>query len=93
LAVGFQYPQDWHAADQEIAALDASRSNLSGAVNWWYYVLLKHGDAEGDLVIGWLARHHLISDPDGLTVAERMARARAGGWSIPEWMDNAIASS
>ncbi|HXV43731.1 MAG TPA: tetratricopeptide repeat protein, partial [Anaerolineae bacterium] len=88
LASGFQCSEDWKAADQLMARI----RKVSGVFDWWYD-LVKKDDPEGDLVVGWLARHGLISDPDGLTVAERMRRARIGGWKVPEWMDEVVKPS
>lgn len=85
LATGFQCSEDWKAADQLITRIKKG----SGVFQWWYD-LVKKDDPEGDLVVGWLARHRLIDDPDGLTVAERLGRARAGGWRVPEWMDETV---
>jgi hypothetical protein len=31
-----------------------------------------------------------MEDPDNLTVAQRMANAREGGWDVPNWMDRAV---
>ena len=81
LATGFAYPQDWHKADETIANLE----DVDDDWEWWYD-LTKRGDSEGELVVGWLVRHHHIKDPDGLTVAERLQRAADARWDIPEWM-------
>lgn len=83
LAAGFQYNQDWHAADQIIASIKSAHT----VMKWWYTELASQDDPESHLVVGWLARHRLIRDPKDISVAEHMARARAGGWNIPEWMD------
>jgi TPR repeat protein len=86
LAAGTQCDQDWIAADQLLASL-ANIGNLNDATEWWHSRIIKDNDPEGHLVMGWLSRHHLAKDPDGLTVADRMNRAREGGWVIPEWMN------
>lgn len=82
-AAGFHFEKNWPNADQLIASITSSKD----VIPWWYDELVKKGDPEGHLVVGWLVRHNLIKDPDGMTIAERMALARNGGWNVPEWMD------
>jgi TPR repeat protein len=81
-AAGIQCTADWAAADHLIAGLSRADD-----VREWWYELARRDDPEGHLVIGWLVRHGRIADPDGMDLAQRMARARSGGWQAPEWMD------
>lgn len=88
LATGFHYDQDWIVADHTIAALGNSKSSrITDALNWWHKQIIPPNDPEGHLVTGWLVRHHLVRDPDGISIAQRMAYARKHGWIVPEWMD------
>ena len=87
IAAGIENPSDWVAADNLMATLK-NYENPDEALNWWYQKLVPEGDAEGHLVVGWLARHGLIKDPDGMTVAERMDQARSGTWRVPQWMND-----
>ena len=82
LAKGFECQMDWEAADRIVATVKGTLPDFD-----WFCQLAQKGDAEGHLVIGWLARHKIIEDPDGYTVKKRMNLARQGGWVIPAWMD------
>jgi TPR repeat protein len=86
-AVGFQCKQDWQAADRKFADIAGGDDELADVQRWWNN-LVKSGDGEGDLVLGWLTRHNLATDPDGLSSAQRFSVARARGWDVPEWMDS-----
>jgi TPR repeat protein len=81
-AQGFQRSKDWRRADELVAELGESGREL---VDWWHS-LSKRGDAEGDLVLGWLGRHGLVVDPDGIYWQERLTRARRSGWTVPDWL-------
>jgi TPR repeat protein len=83
LARGIQCTANWRRADRLILRLGSHSDILP-----WWSGRAREGDAEGHLVVGWLVRHQLALDPDGSTPAERMQRARAGGWPIPAWMDS-----
>lgn len=85
LARGWERAVDWKAADAAIARI----ANAEAVMHWWF-ARCEHGDAEGDLVTGWLVRHRLALDPDGLTHGQRLERARAGGWDIPGWLSRAV---
>lgn len=80
-ATGFQKEIDWIKADKIMSKLDKIQLVLS-----WWYMLAKDGDAEGDLVLGWLLRYQLIKDPDSMTLNERFDIARRNGFCVPEWM-------
>jgi TPR repeat protein len=82
LACGFQMAADWVVADGVIQKLKDPRE----LVGWWH-PLAKGEDPEGHLVLGWLARHGLIADPDGWPVEKRLRAARQGGWDVPGWLD------
>jgi hypothetical protein len=82
LAKGIQCNIDWKAADVLFGRLQDT-----GSVLEWWFARSQEGDPEGHLVTGWLGRHHLAVDPDGLQVAQRMDLARRGGWPVPEWMN------
>ncbi|TWH45942.1 metallophosphoesterase [Sporomusa sp. KB1] len=81
LASGFECKVDWTKADNIIASMEIL---LQEDVEWWLDLRLKD-DAEAHLVIGWLVRHQLLIDPDGLTSADRMTKAKRE-WDIPEWL-------
>ncbi|MBH8583026.1 MAG: AAA family ATPase [Thermoactinomyces vulgaris] len=76
--------ESWYQCDQTIA----EKGNKLSIVTEWWYNLVDEADPERDLVIGWLVRHKIIDDPDGMSIKERMKRAREGGWKVPEWMDD-----
>jgi TPR repeat protein len=82
LARGIQCNTDWKAADALFGKLQDS-----GNVLEWWFARSREGDPEGHLVTGWLGRHQLATDPDGLQIARRMDLARDGGWLVPEWMN------
>ena len=89
LAAGVQTAKDWPAADQLIAlmAAGARREDLPAVQKWWHN-LAKENDPEGHLVLAWLARHGIFADPDGLSLKDRLARARAGPWAdAPAWLE------
>jgi TPR repeat protein len=81
-AAGCDCAVDWKAGDERIASL--SQADAADVINWWHG-LAKAEDPEGHLVIGWLSRHALVTDPDGLDLAARLNRARVA-WDMPEWM-------
>ncbi len=85
LAKGTQHPIDWKTADM----LFKSLTDSSQVLQWWF-ARSQEGDPEGHLVTGWLGRHDLAVDPDGLEVAQRMDFARKGGWLVPEWMNHRV---
>lgn len=80
IAAGFDITPDWEAAE----ALVASINDIATILAWWR-ACAQSADTEGHLVLAWLLRHHLQSDPDGLGLAERANLAQAGGWNIPDW--------
>jgi hypothetical protein len=86
LAIGFQCERDWEAASRKIASIVAGDVQLPDVSQWWHS-LGKTGDGEGHLVLGWLTRHNLVTDPDGLSSTQRFAIARAHTWDVPNWMD------
>lgn len=81
LAKGVQAPIDWRAADMMIRGLRDPDSALA-----WWFGQSEAGDPEGHLVVGWLVRHRLATDPEHVPFAERIELARQGGWSAPAWM-------
>ncbi len=89
LAAGYECAADWRAADQVIASIGENPDGARALLVWWHNQLAKQGDPEGHLLTGWLVRHRFLDDPDNLTVSDRMSLARAGGWTVPEWMDSA----
>jgi TPR repeat protein len=80
-AAGVQCTPDWRAADGLVARLQSA-----DAVHEFWAARCLAGDAEGHLVVGWLLRHELAADPDGLTLPQRQAEAAEGGWVLPDWM-------
>lgn len=83
LARGIQCNSDWKQADALFGRLQDSGNILE-----WWFARSREGDPEGHLVTGWLGRHQLATDPDGLAVTQRMDLARNGGWAVPEWMND-----
>lgn len=80
-AAGIACVPDWRSADEMFASLNGSLEIFD-----WWMSLARAGDPEGHVVIGWLVRHGLTADPDGLSCSERFEQAN--GWLIPEWMAN-----
>lgn len=90
IAAGVQFAVNWDVADRIMAELILHKEErLEDVIGWWH-PLAKQGDPEAHLVLGWLSRHHLIADPDSMTIGERMQFARDGGWSIPSWMNSSV---
>ncbi len=87
-AAGVECESDWSAADRLVASLCGPEQSAAGLglLSWWQGVL-RGGDAEGQLVVGWLVRHGLVADPDGQSPAQRFALARAAGWAVPTSWD------
>ncbi len=91
LAKGFQCQRDWRKADELFSSLSDANGSVKDVLEWWHkYLIFKNDDAEGHLVVGWVVRQNFIKDPDNLTVAERMTKARQGGWDVPGWMDSVV---
>jgi TPR repeat protein len=89
LASGIQCTINWDSADRTVASI-TEREEIAEALDWWHNCASQQ-DPEGHLVLGMLARHGFISDPDGWTVAQRLRAARAGGWDVPDWMLDPVA--
>jgi TPR repeat protein len=90
-AGGIQRQKDWFKADEIFSQLSNVKEPVKEALMWWHKFLLpKRNDPEGHLVVGWLVRHRFIEDPDNMTVLQRMAKAREGGWDVPDWMDGVV---
>jgi Sel1 repeat len=81
LAAGVQCPADWSAADRMMCELPGSQ----GILEWWLD-LCQVEDPEGHLVVGWLVRHGLTLDPDGLELRSRFGLIDRSLWSVPDWM-------
>jgi len=73
----------WECADKYMRKLNRCVDYLS----WWHKISL-NGDAEGDLVLGWVVMHKLMEDPDNIPYKSRLLKAKKGGWKVPEWMLN-----
>jgi TPR repeat protein len=78
-ALGFQRSVAWDAAARTSCAL----TDVEGARKWWASTA-RADDPEGHLVLAWLIALHGIEDPEGLSAAERLDRARAGGIPVPD---------
>jgi hypothetical protein len=87
LARGFQCPVDWRTADQLVRQV----SSPQDLVKKWWYPIAQSGDPEGHLVLGWLARHRLVVDPEGWHFTKRLETARSGGWDLPDWLFESVA--
>ncbi|MFI5296777.1 MAG: tetratricopeptide repeat protein [Polyangiales bacterium] len=85
-AGGVECAVDWDKADTIVASLPRGKGS-AGVRDWWSGLAQNNDDAEGHLVLGWLSRHGILADPDGISVAQRFSRARAGGWAVPMWMN------
>jgi TPR repeat protein len=93
-AKGFQREKDWQKADELFSSLSSAENSPKEALTWWHKVLIaKNNDPEGHLVIGWLVRHKFITDPDNLTILQRLTKAREGGWDVPDWMNIAVSQT
>ncbi|PRD10988.1 hypothetical protein CQ058_08095 [Bacillus sp. MYb56] len=77
----------WLRADTLIREMSELASDeIERALDWWIN-LAGLNDVEGDLVIGWLLRHQLIEDPKGLTLRERLDKAKIN-WFVQDFMYN-----
>lgn len=76
--------QDWNGADALVACLTGSHSVLERWKLTW-----PEPDSEVHLVIGWLVRHGLTVDPDGLPLQERFRIALQCGFEIAAWLSAA----
>ena len=61
-------PGAWKKADALIAQIEHQAED---AAEWWQELAVK-GEAEGHLVIWWLACHRKVADPHGLSLDERL---------------------
>lgn len=87
-ASGFQCIKNWEEADRIIENLAALGTDAEGeALSNWWHELARNGDPEGHLVVGWLARHCIIDDPEGWPLPQRMEAARTTQFEVPAWMD------
>ena len=94
VASGIGTSVNWRQADriiQKVPSLAEMRSSTPSEgeepdhpLQWWLSLTRdpKYA-AEGHLVVGWLAYHKKIEDPEGMEVAERFQLAREGGWDVP----------
>ena len=86
---------NWRKADELISRVSRFE-NLSERLDdetanhpavFWSGVLKDEANAaEGHLVVGWLAGHGKLEDPEGLSVRKRLELAVEGGWSVPKWL-------
>ena len=80
LALGFECSPNWERADHIFGGLRTT----FGILEWWS-ALSQDGDPEGDLVIGWLCRHGLASDPNDWSLERRLTRVEENLCSLPNW--------
>lgn len=79
--------RQWKEADNIIKNLKTYSKDVIESIETWWHELLLQDDTEGHLVIGWLTRHNLISDPEGLTLKERLNKAtRNHDWYVQRFM-------
>lgn len=90
LAAGFQYPVDWDQADALIRSLRGA-PDLDRIVSWWRECAAR-GDAEGELVLGWLGRHGLLEGEEERFI-DRLRKAASAGWCLPHWLLEAVQPS
>lgn len=78
---------DWEAADQVIRELCRKKIDFTGVldVSTQWKKMSYHGDAEGDLVLGWLARYGVYTD-ERYTQQELMERALVKYPTLPQWL-------
>lgn len=78
---------NWEAADQIISELCRKKIDFNGIleVSTPWKKMSYHGDAEGDLVIGWLMRYGVYMD-ERFTQQELMNRALAKYATLPQWL-------
>lgn len=81
LAQGIGCTENWHAADDMVAGI----GDISTLASWWSTLELEH-DAEGHLVLGWLARHKRTAEHAATSMSSRFDVARTAGWRVPDWM-------
>ena len=85
LAQGFGFPLDWKGADEKIKSL--LKLDDLGGLDWFDQRASLNDDTEAHLVLGWLTRHDIREDPEGLSAKDRFDKARKGGVQVPLWMD------
>ena len=82
---------DWENADQVIRELCRKKIDFNGFLNvstpW--KKMSYHGDAEGDLVLGWLVRYGVYTD-ERFTQQELMERALAKYATLPQWLTRPV---
>lgn len=81
-AAGVQCSADWVLSDHLIQELDGS----SGVLEWWSD-RVPSSDPEHHLILGWLVRHGLTADPDGLEPSQRFAMLEGTTWKCPDWLN------
>jgi TPR repeat protein len=76
---------NWEQADALISSLKGKDSvALQGIAEQ----IEEEGLEEDDhVLVGLLVRHKLLPDPEGLSVKERMDKARATGLDVPQWLN------
>jgi TPR repeat protein len=79
-AMGSQCEMDWDTADRVFDRLASS----NGVLEWWHS-RAQEGDPEGHLVVAWLVHHGLTTDPDHITVRQRLELSAAGNFALPPW--------
>ncbi|WP_100333093.1 SIR2 family protein [Bacillus alkalisoli] len=82
----------WVQADKLIESLNKYQPDeLDGIISWWHKLAL-NGETEGDLVLGWLVRHNLITDPDGFSLKDRFDNASANArWYVQNFLYEKVA--
>jgi TPR repeat protein len=88
IADGIECESNWEVAD-DLIHQHLSADGAAEVQGWWQD-LAKAGDSEGELVLGWLARHQLVRDPTGDSPKLRFDRARDSHWKVPRWMDAVV---
>jgi TPR repeat protein len=79
-ASGFRRRQDWGRGDVLVSLIEPKHTRT--IMRFWGN-LAERNDPEGHLVLGWLLRHGLVTDPNGLSITERFDLAQGGGWEVP----------
>lgn len=72
---------NWKIANSLIEGL----FKCSLSASWWYDSALRGKDLEGQLVLGLLLKHGIITDPSNLNYLDRLNIAKSK-WDIPQWM-------
>lgn len=78
-AFGIEVEQDWGYADQLIKSIEDASSVLA----WWNDL---DDIIEKNLVLGWLVKNNIVTDPEGVDYTERFKKVKDNGINIPSFL-------